>query len=542
MSGYSDGFFEDAYGGEEIVGLTGSVKAYKQARANIERADASRAAYFTPNVVITIDGVDRTTAVIISSLRISLALNDEPDTASFTLTPNAGFTATSGETIVIGLGTAVHRIFAGQIADVREVRRTGNTRTWFVEVRCIDWQSLFNRRLVSNSYFNASATTIAADIVDTYTSGFTRRHLEASLATVDEFHVTNEPPLVALRRLANMIEGSCDLDANLDLHFVGSAGETGPLARTNPTTIANTLSTLRAFSSSTDGTQRRTRVICEGLSTTCPVAISTTLFPSLAANNRFEIPVNSFEPFDPTSPGPGLARIGTQRVAHAGLTTSYTPGVNKISSTTTNTASAGDTSLEVEGFFGATSWARVGDQLIYYSGQAGGPARLTGIPASGPGSIQADIGIGAQVEYLPVFIVNDNDMIQADQPEGVEVVMYVQEDDLTAQAALAAIEGGDGVHEVVVSDNRLNTAGATARAQAELALFADAIPSAEWETADMNALPGTKQAIAFTTINALTLTLTITNVELTFPVQDYPPTRRVRGGTVKTSGLFDTGN
>jgi hypothetical protein len=40
-----------------------------------------------------------------------------------------------------------------------------------------------------------------------------------------------------------------------------------------------------------------------------------------------------------------------------------------------------------------------------------------------------------------------------------------------AQATLAALEGGDGVHEHYLSDNRLSIAGATARGQAELSNF-----------------------------------------------------------------------
>lgn len=522
------------------MGLSGTQVAYKQARAGIERADASRAAFFTPNVVITIDGVTRTTAVVMASLRVTLALNDEPDTASFTLKPTAGFTPTAGHTITIGLGTASHRIFGGQIAEVTQIRKTGNTAAWLTEVSCVDWSALFNRRTASGSYMGVSATQIAQAIVRTYTTGFTDRHVQAGLPTIDAFHFTNERPLEILRRLANLIGGACFIDANRDLHLSDGNGDTGPLAPTNPTTIANTLATLRTFRHTDDATQYRTRVICEGLATTCPVAISTTLFPSLAANNRFEIPLNSFEPFDPTSPGPGYARIGTQRVAHAGLTTSYTPGVNKISSTTTNTASAGDTSLEVEGFFGATSWGRVGDQLIYYSGTATAPARLTGIPASGPGSIQADIGVGSPIEYLPVFIVNSNDMIAADQPEGVEVVMYAQVDDVAAQTALAAIEGGDGIHEVVITEGRLtSSAAATALAQAELDNFTAVLRSAQWETSDMNAVPGTRQAITFTTINALSVTLTVTQVDVTWPVPSGRPTRRCQASTVKAAGLTE---
>jgi hypothetical protein len=117
------------------MSLSGSQKAYKQARIGIMRIGTSRLNYFTYNPVILINSVDRTTSVNIAALRVSQRLNDEPDTATIVLSPTAGFTPTNGQTVVIALGTSTGiREFAGQIVRVparppRATNRRGSTVT-----------------------------------------------------------------------------------------------------------------------------------------------------------------------------------------------------------------------------------------------------------------------------------------------------------------------------------------------------------------------------------------------------------------------------
>lgn len=101
-------------------------------------------------------------------------------------------------------------------------------------------------------------------------------------------------------------------------------------------------------------------------------------------------------------------------------------------------------------WYGAAGGSVVsGSNIITYTGRsaASGPGNLTGIPAAGTGSI--------------LYAVSQGDPVN----------IWVQVDDAAAQAALAALEGGDGIHEYYVSDGRLSIAGATARAQAELTAF-----------------------------------------------------------------------
>ncbi len=87
-------------------------------------------------------------------------------------------------------------------------------------------------------------------------------------------------------------------------------------------------------------------------------------------------------------------------------------------------------------------------------------SELTGIPASGAGAVAYDIR----------------------QQEPVNIVAQV--DETAAQTALAAIEGGDGIHEHSIVDGRLVIATATARGTAELARFKDPIVTVTYDTHD----------------------------------------------------------
>jgi hypothetical protein len=103
---------------------------------------------------------------------------------------------------------------------------------------------------------------------------------------------------------------------------------------------------------------------------------------------------------------------------------------------------------------------------------------LTGIPATGPGSITVDL------------------------PKSYNIRLFVQRDDTVAQAALAAVEGGDGIHEYPIDDSTIPTvAAANARGDAELALFAyvDAKPTIS--TRDYKAAAGRLATISTSQIS-----------------------------------------
>jgi hypothetical protein len=94
--------------------------------------------------------------------------------------------------------------------------------------------------------------------------------------------------------------------------------------------------------------------------------------------------------------------------------------------------------------------------------------------------------------------------------------------------------------EGFVQDGRYSYAGAQARADADLTDFQNPLTNYEWESDDLNALPGRSQVIALTsdtiTVNA---TVTILRVEIDFPLRTLPPRRSCAGGIVKRSSFLD---
>jgi len=157
-------------------------------------------------------------------------------------------------------------------------------------------------------------------------------------------------------------------------------------------------------------------------------------------------------------------------------------------------ALAGATSLLLEtgsGFNGGGGWVHIGNQLIRYGAVSG--CTLTGIPSSGTGSIATALRVGTEVlmaSMLTGIPSSGTGSIQYPIKDGEPVNVLVERADAAAQVALAALEGGDGVHEHKIADGRLSIQGATDRADAELALYATPLVTVTYRTRDPKTRPG----------------------------------------------------
>ena len=139
---------------------------------------------------------------------------------------------------------------------------------------------------------------------------------------------------------------------------------------------------------------------------------------------------------------------------------------------------AGATTIPVAGTaaFSATGgWAVIGngEQTVRYLGITGGA--LTGIPASGPGSIGAAISFNSTVTAAPMLwgipASGAGSIRTRNLTAGDEIYLVVQVDDAARQAALAAdMHRGDGVRATWIQDRRLSVTEARARGSATLAL------------------------------------------------------------------------
>lgn len=143
---------------------------------------------------------------------------------------------------------------------------------------------------------------------------------------------------------------------------------------------------------------------------------------------------------------------------------------------TTAPVAAGATSISVEDcswFAGTGGTVLARNQIITYTGTsaASGPGNLTGVPAAGTGCINTAL------------------------LQGDEVQVYVQRNDAAAQTALAALEGGDGIHEDWIEDSLWTIAAATVKADAALLKFKNTDVRGSYQTYDTKTHVGASVAI-----------------------------------------------
>jgi hypothetical protein len=226
--------------------------------------------------------------------------------------------------------------------------------------------------------------------------------------------------------------------------------------------------------------------------------------------------------------------------------TSYTGG--NPSPPSTNTAgfgsegtAAGATTLQVEDLsqFPSAGWAAApGDQIFSYTGRSAssGAGTLTGIPASGAGSLTAAVRAGT-VKAVPHLTGCTGITYALVNGDPVNIVAIVN--DAAAQTALATRVGGDGIHEMFISDGRWSITEATARANAELSLRKDPLVTVSFTSRDPSMQSGRDVTLTITSPSiSATLKIqrvTITELGLSGPTGFLFPLRQVEASSRRYS-------
>ncbi len=154
-------------------------------------------------------------------------------------------------------------------------------------------------------------------------------------------------------------------------------------------------------------------------------------------------------------------------------------------SATLPTASAGP-------FRSSGGWVVIGSQLIRYTGIAGNT--LTGIPPSGIGALVTTVRYGDHILAAPVLTgVTVPGGLTASA--GTLVTIWVQRDDAAAQAAMAARDGGDGIYEYLVQDERRAEASLVALCEAHLLAYKAPIATVTYATRDLKTKSGKPVAV-----------------------------------------------
>lgn len=538
------------------MAISGSQKALMQCRAGIARSGATRSGYFNPvNTVIRIwhldAWIDVSKHVVYNGWSLSLNINDELDTATIKLLPSLPFAPLVRSRVEVALGSSGNLEFAGIIISVQRTRNPGPDPRFWYDVQCIDWLAIFDAHLVVAEYPAQSATTTILDIVARFTRGtFTTEGVAPGMPVVQSISIVNERPSTVVRRLTNIVGGGFYIDAFRRLR-AWSASIPSPIQESVPVSLTDGLKTLKTFRMMDDASQQRTRLFVEGRRTTTLLGV-----PVKPQGELPQIPIAEANVIDALSTTGDYVRIGTQ----LGETMSaFNPVLdtsnNAPGTTVTAEAAAGITVIYVADTspFPDYGWCQIAGQTVAFTKASATAINLP--PQPYYGALAAPVGVGTQVMLLPWILFDPQDRFVGGpswspfmrvpsrlQTEGTPVVLGVRKQNQTIAEDIAAREGSDGYYEHLVQDGRYSKEGATTRANAELANFANSLVSYEWETDDLNAAPGRMQHIALVNSggnSAITVDVRITNVDVTPLLSNHPPRRAVRATQVQPASVLD---
>jgi hypothetical protein len=554
------------------MALTGAEEAYTWARSGIARSGATRSNYVQP--FSTVDLIvrdangnitartDITPYIRFGSLEVTQALNDEPDSCRFQIVPTApaaAIPAVGQEIAVAWTPGAV--LFRGYALVVQFDRRPMNESPW-VSVQCQDSMWRFDARIVTYRFPAQSVTASILELVKWFCNDpefpgtlrdFTTTFVQAGMPSLPAFDIINQRPSTVMRRLMSAVQGAFYIDGR-DVHaWAGNLSEPG---QANPQPLTNSLATLKAFRVTHDATQLRKRVLVEGRRATTLMP-----YPAMAdhdASLYLGVALNDATLFAPATGTDAryVARIGSQWMFVNDPQVVTPAGANPPQARTVLPFTPGDTTLSLKPVTFTPpprGWIQVAGQFSRYSSVTGNPTTENWgvyLPAASMpyGTFTVPIPVDEVVEWV--------NSVMAFEPHGL---LWTHEEGFTTigDQAIRAVPTDTPVVtlaeadrplagwpplEGFVQDGRYSYEGALGRANADLDAFSEPLVSAEWETEDLNAEPGRQQAINLTgssVIDPLNLTLTITNVAISFPLRTELPRRRCTGGDVKPSTFLD---
>lgn len=173
---------------------------------------------------------------------------------------------------------------------------------------------------------------------------------------------------------------------------------------------------------------------------------------------------------------------------------------------------AGSTSLPLVSVTGfpTAGWADVGSALVSYTGVSG--QTLTGLPASGDGALTATVAAHATVTAAPMLTGVTG--LGVALVSGATVNVWVVRNDVAAQAAMAAIDGGDGIYEHLIRDERRGEASLIVLCDADLVLFSQPIMTVTYASRDLKTKVG-KTVVINLSSPPISQTLVIQDVTIT---------------------------
>ena len=572
------------------MAITGSEQAYTFARSGQARSGATRSGYVLQN--FTVDWIVRdqfgnvtsrtelSAIVLVDSLHITQAINDEPDTCSFSIGPHLTTNTPGspefplpipvpkcGDEIIISAIPTGGQLFHGFVLTAQDDWRLNMLQPPWTSFQCVDPMWRFDARMVTFQFPAGSVTNAIADLVRYFCNNsptfphpldFSLAYVTPGMPSIPAYDVVNQRPSTVLRTLTQLVNGGFYIDG-LNVHaWANSVSEPG---QTNPAELIPMNPHLITFSRSIDATQLRRRMLVEGKRTSTLTAIPQV---SAADARGLGVPLQDASFFPAGAPTtPHLIRWGTQWAIAKGPVRVTVDGANPPQTALSQAFVVGSNSLFLKAMPvapPAAGWVRVGNQYARYTSIAGTPSagewQIILAPASAPyGRLTVPIPVDETVEWTDAILsiephgllwdVNGSTVITVGDPtlraqpiDTPVVVLYERE---------VPFHDGDGRAwpqlEGFAQDGRYSYPGAQARGDSELQAFINTSGTYTWETTDPYALPGRQQAISLLGSQfpggGIVAGCTILSVDISFPLRTLPPRRHCVGGNVEASTFMD---
>lgn len=178
------------------------------------------------SVIVTVAGVDRTSSVVVGSVRITDNINQQVDTCELSVTKYGSVTYVPAIGEEVTVSKDGNLVFGGAIVRIMETVRAASKLTY--EIECVDYSQYLKRRLVTERYENTTVAAIVADLVANYTSdGFTSVNAGSTLA-IESISFNRLSVADSLQKLADAISYVWYVDYQKDIHFFPRNTELAP--------------------------------------------------------------------------------------------------------------------------------------------------------------------------------------------------------------------------------------------------------------------------------------------------------------------------
>jgi hypothetical protein len=177
-------------------------------------------------MIINIGGVDRTSSILLSSLKISNKINNRVDSCDFRIKKQSDKTYKPqlNDEVIITNDSVI--IFGGAIVRIDESANAGNQLV--LKVQCSDYSQYLKRELVTNRYENTTLIAIVNALVTDFTDdGFTTTNVVLS-KTIKSFSFNGLTVTECLDKLAKSLNAYWYVDYQKDIHFFARNKEEAP--------------------------------------------------------------------------------------------------------------------------------------------------------------------------------------------------------------------------------------------------------------------------------------------------------------------------